>query len=178
MLNPTKDDIRLIDDGTLDTVLAIGDEEFRFSHPEAAAESRDMETAEVVVTDVASLIEDNFDDMRDTMYERFFEYGLSFDYVEPGTFTDQDEGYLRYQISWGGPSEEIRFYVSPHNGNQVGEYWFNEWHLHRAEFWYLDWFDGASVDVTRNETVRTLFNWFNECDAITSAIRIAGNHDE
>ena len=159
MLNPTEDDIRLIDDGTLDTVLAIGDEEFRFSPPEVEAESRDME--------IASLIEDNFDDMRDTMYERFYEYGLSFDYVEPGTFTDQDEGYLRYQISWGGPSEEIRFYVSPF-GNQWG---MTAFALHRAEFWYLDWFDGASVDVTRNETVRTLFNWFNECDAITSAIR-------
>ena len=33
----------------------------------------------------------------------FHEYGLAFDYVAPGTFNDQREGYWRYQISWGGP---------------------------------------------------------------------------
>lgn len=45
----------------------------------------------------------------------FHEYGLSFDYVEPGTFTDQEEGYWRYQISYGGPSSEFRFYATPHS---------------------------------------------------------------
>jgi hypothetical protein len=35
----------------------------------------------------------------------FVEYGLCFDYVSPGTFTDRQEGYWRYQISWGGPSD-------------------------------------------------------------------------
>jgi hypothetical protein len=42
----------------------------------------------------------------------FAEYGLGFDYVAPGTFVDAPEGYWRYQISWGGPSDEFRFYAS------------------------------------------------------------------
>ncbi len=64
----------------------------------------------------------------------FFEYvneaGLCFDRVEAGTFKDQRAGYWRWQLSWGGPSEEFRLFD---NGD--------------LEFWYLDWFDGASVDV-------------------------------
>lgn len=61
------------------------------------------------------------------------EYGLCIDQVPRGTFEGQKEGYWRYQLSWGGPSEEFRWYRS--DGGRV-------------EFWYLDWYDGASVDVT------------------------------
>jgi hypothetical protein len=59
------------------------------------------------------------------------EYGLCLDKVEAGTFKGQRENYIRYQLSWGGPSEEFRLYE---NGD--------------IEFWYLDWFDGACVEVT------------------------------
>ena len=61
--------------------------------------------------------------------------GLSFDYVEPHTFTDQAEGYWRWQFSWGGPSDELRAYVNRDDS------------IHRLEYWYLDWFDGAKVNV-------------------------------
>jgi hypothetical protein len=64
------------------------------------------------------------------------EYGLCFDYVAKGTFTDQRRGYFRYQISWGGPSEELRIYAD------------ESLDIDRIEFWYLDWFDGAKVNVT------------------------------
>ena len=42
----------------------------------------------------------------------FNEYALGYDYVELGTWPDQgeDEDYFRYQMSWGGPSDELRFY--------------------------------------------------------------------
>ena len=67
-------------------------------------------------------------------YEDFFDYvnqsGLCFDRVEAGTFKDQRAGYWRWQLSWGGPSEEFRLFD---NGD--------------LEYWYLDWFDGASVQV-------------------------------
>ena len=63
-----------------------------------------------------------------------YDYGLAIDYVEPGTFKGQREGYARYQLSYGGPSEEFRLY-------QNGE----------LEFWFLDWFDGASVEVTGSD---------------------------
>lgn len=64
------------------------------------------------------------------------EYGLSIDLVETGTFKDQREDYIRYQISWGGPAEEFRIYK---NGD--------------VEFWFLDWFDGAHVDVTGEDMI-------------------------
>ena len=60
------------------------------------------------------------------------EYGLGFDYVPAKTFRDeQDEGYFRYQLSWGGPSDEFRFFVDA------------DYAVHRIEYWFLDWFDGA-----------------------------------
>lgn len=61
-------------------------------------------------------------------------YGLSIDLVEAGTFKDQRADYVRYQLSYGGPSEEFRVYK---NGD--------------VEFWYMDWFDGESVPVTGND---------------------------
>jgi hypothetical protein len=62
------------------------------------------------------------------------DYGLCIDLVEAGTFKGQREDYIRYQLSYGGPSEEFRLYK---NGD--------------LEFWYLDWFDGAKVDITDNK---------------------------
>ena len=60
---------------------------------------------------------------------------LSFDYVPPNTFDKQPEGYWRWQFSWGGPGDELRGYVNEHK------------ELHRLEYWFLDWFDGASLQV-------------------------------
>lgn len=65
---------------------------------------------------------------------RLEEYGLCVDRVESGTFGPEQKEYRRYQISWGGPSEEFR--------------WFNDG---RVEFWYLDWFDGAKVTLNEKD---------------------------
>lgn len=73
----------------------------------------------------------------------FYEYGLCFDYVEPDTFEDQTEGYYRFQLSWGGPSDEFRFYS---DGS--------------IEYVYLDWFTGIGWDVTGEdwaEFIRSMF---------------------
>ena len=75
--------------------------------------------------------EDRQEDLKDPEYE-----ALGFDYVAPHTFNDQAEGFWRWQFSWGGPSDELRGYVNEH-----GE-------LHRLEYWYLDWGDGAHVQVS------------------------------
>ncbi len=64
------------------------------------------------------------------------EYGLCFDYVAPGTFKDQKRGYFRYQLSYGGPSDEFRIYTGP--GFEVD----------RIEYWFLDWFDGAKITLS------------------------------
>ena len=61
--------------------------------------------------------------------------GLGFDYVAPHTFTDQLEGYWRWQFSWGGPSDELRAYV---NENKE---------IHRLEYWFMDWMDGAKLEL-------------------------------
>ena len=61
--------------------------------------------------------------------------GLSFDYVPPNTFENQKEGYWRWQFSWGGPSDELRAFVNRDDS------------IHRLEYWYMDWFDGAKVNV-------------------------------
>lgn len=79
------------------------------------------------------------DDERDSAQEEFSNYGLSFDYVPPETFTDQDEGYWRWQISWGGPSDEFRIFASPMS-KRFGQI---QYKVHRIEYWFMDWFDGA-----------------------------------
>jgi len=72
------------------------------------------------------------------------EYGLCIDLVEAGTFKGQREDYYRYQLSWGGPSEEFRIYKN-------GE----------VEFWLLDWFDGACVEVIGEDAniIKEIVSW-------------------
>ena len=65
---------------------------------------------------------------------------LGFDWVEPNTFTDQREGYWRWQFSWGGPSDELRGYINWTPQSRPGA-------LHRLEYWYLDWGDGACHQI-------------------------------
>ncbi len=80
------------------------------------------------------LVKERWKHRQETLKDPNYE-ALSFDYVEPHTFGDQPEGYWRWQFSWGGPSDELRGYV---NENRE---------LHRLEYWYLDWFDGACLQV-------------------------------
>ena len=87
-----------------------------------------------------------------------FEYGLCFDYVAQDTFDDQKEGYFRYQLSWGGPSDEFRFYCNL------------DYTPYKTEYWFLDWFDGASVDVTDNQLLQDLFDWFKDCGTVEAKL--------
>ena len=94
---------------------------------------------------------------------RFEEYGLCFDYVAAGTFGDQTEGYFRYQLSWGGPSSEFRFFTDAGNS------------LHRIEFWFLDWFDGAHrvLSGDNEKLLREIFSWFDEAGCVGSELEKA-----
>jgi len=65
-----------------------------------------------------------------------FDYGLCIDYVEPNTFENQEQGYVRYQLSYGGPQDEFRYYVN---------YDGSPYHI---EYWFMDWFDGAEIELT------------------------------
>ena len=63
------------------------------------------------------------------------EYGLCFNKVEPNTFQDQKLGYWRWQLSWGGPSDEFRIFVD------------EDKNIYKIEYCFLDWGDGASIIV-------------------------------
>ena len=93
----------------------------------------------------------------------FHEFGLAFDYVVPDTFDDQDEGYFRYQICWGGPSEEFRFYATP------GRFGYTP---HRVEFCFMDWGDGASRTLhgSDRELLDEVFEWFNSIDEMAGIL--------
>lgn len=88
-----------------------------------------------------------------------YEYGLSFDCVAPDTFPDQHEGYFRYQLSWGGPSDEFRFYVNP------------DYSCHRIEYWFLDWFDGVHRILTDadEDLLAKIWDWFRGSGAADAA---------
>jgi len=86
-------------------------------------------------------------------WDDFHEYGLDFSYVEPNTFEGQTRGYWRFQLSWGGPSDEIRFYVKEQDNGPT--------ELEKAEYWYMNWFDGASEDVTQSLVINSLWGMSN-----------------
>ena len=79
------------------------------------------------------------------------EYGLNWDYVVPNTFDNQKDGYYRWQLSWGGPSDEFRIYTD------------NKKNIQSVEYWYLDWFDGASITVNDEEIINIII-WQLDCD--------------
>ena len=90
---------------------------------------------------------DNDPEREDEAMTEWHNYGLSFDYVEPFTFDNQRDGYWRFQISWGGPSEELRAWYD------------SEDNLRALEFWFLDWGEGAMVDVIDCTTMRQAMQW-------------------
>ncbi|UYL64877.1 MAG: hypothetical protein QIT35_gp81 [Methanophagales virus PBV299] len=63
--------------------------------------------------------------------EEIYDYGLCFDFVKE----DNEEPYFRWQLAWGGPAEEFRFYVGP------------DFEVYKIEFWFMDWFDGAKITL-------------------------------
>ncbi len=87
-------------------------------------------------------LENSFDDIGN-----FYDYGLCIDYQKP---EGRKRGYLRYQLSWGGPSDEIRFYFDGHNCDKI-------------EYVFLDWFVGVGFDITEEFFAQWLWDWFDEC---------------
>ena len=82
-------------------------------------------------------------------YEVLFDYvnqtALCWDYVEAEGKT---AGYYRLQLSWGGPSDEFRIYTYMDKTIQV------------IEYWYMDWFDGACVEVPEDTVSWDICFWF------------------
>ena len=90
-----------------------------------------------------------------------YEYGLCFDYCPAGTFGDQREGFFRYQLSTGGPGDEFRFFADA------------EKKVHRIEYWFLDWFDGACRTLYGDDEklLMELWDWFAEGGAVEQALK-------
>lgn len=72
----------------------------------------------------------------------FYDYGLCFDFVEADEGSD---GYYRFQICWGGPSSEIRFFE---DGTITAV--------------YMDWFVGVGFDVSTWDEFTWLENFFKD----------------
>jgi hypothetical protein len=89
----------------------------------------------------------------DDKTEEFYNYGLSFDYVRGD---DGDPGYFRYQLSWGGPSDEFRFYVDP------------DFVCYKVEYAFLNWFDGATRRLYNEdkEFMLEIFENFKDCGTV------------
>ena len=92
-------------------------------------------------------------------YEDLFDYvnnsALSWDYVEAGTFEDQEEGYYRLQLSWGGPSDEFRIYTIA-----------DTLEIDVIEYWYMDWFDGAFINVMPDTLSWEVCQMFLDCEVV------------
>jgi len=101
-------------------------------------------------------------DASDENLGSFDEYGLCFDYVRPYTFTWQREAYFTYQLSCGGPSDEFKFFVNP------------DFSVHRIEYWFLDWFDGAKREFCGKdfELLLEIFEFFKECGTVEHVYRL------
>ena len=82
----------------------------------------------------------------------FYDYGLCEDYR-----VDEKSGevYFYFQLSYGGPSDEIRIRRKEYSNNFLVEYVF------------LDWFEGVGFDVTDSEEIQWLVDWFKECDYLS-----------
>ena len=77
-------------------------------------------------------------------------YGLCFEIKYDEV---QDEMYLSYLLSWGGPSEELRFYLTRKSA------------LKRITFVYQDWseFYEGTLDEDEFTTATAIFDFCRDC---------------
>ena len=89
------------------------------------------------------------------------EYGLSLDYHE----NNNEVGYMRFQLFWGGPSDEFRFYLNATQG------------CYSIEYAFQDWFDGATRIITGEDRdfLMQIFEMWQECEIISHALE---NYEE
>jgi hypothetical protein len=80
----------------------------------------------------------------------FNESILAFDFIEANTFDNQPDGYHRLQLSWGGPSDEVRYYTKDEHEK-----------FYKITYSYMDWFDGAEIEVF-DDIWHNIFNDFTD----------------
>ena len=92
------------------------------------------------------------------------DYALCVEYIPPGTFEDQEEGYLRYQMMWGAVCDEFRFFLS------------QGLTCRRIEYWFADGLDRAHRVCTGNATVQRLWLWLSNTGAVATAMPPVARH--
>ena len=122
------------------------------SEPEKERMS-DMTCEERIDAALYSRAEDFIEIRNMADWDSLHEYGLALDKVKPDLLKMTQEerqayegDYIRYQISWGGPSEEIRFYD------------------HKIEFVLMDWWDFAKRDISDARWAQWLNDYFKEIE--------------
>lgn len=111
----------------------------------ATAKTEEIMTTTKCIDRIATEWADRKESLTALTDTEVIEYPLSFDYVEADTFGDHD-AYHRYQMSWGGPQDEIRFY-QPFNAT------FNEG---KVVYAFLDWYDEAEIDIKAEPITKRL----------------------
>ena len=94
-----------------------------------SCEERIADALERRVEDLREILEALESDDRERQEEahtRAHEYGLGIDVKR----------VVRWQLSWGGPSDEIEFHIDQDN------------RVERIEYVFKDWWDGARTEVT------------------------------
>ena len=103
--------------------------------------------------DSARAAHNSHDDLKhfDDYYDYVNQLGLSFDYVPANLSTFPACGYWRWQLSYGGPSDEFRVFTDIYKN------------IDRVEYAYLDWFDAASHEIRDiPAALRDALEWFLE----------------
>ena len=111
--------------------------------------------------DLTTLFNNYYAGTTDDNLGDLFDYGLFFDYVIP----KYGKPYFCYQLSWGGPADEFRFYAYK---NQTG------WQLERVEYWFLDWFDSAHKVIATGRNfgmLNDLFRLYDEIGMLDSVFK-------
>jgi len=119
-------------------------------------EKDDLESDIEILDDDERYVFDNYRQASDLGGpEGIYDYGLSFDYVP---YDDQNSygDFFRWQLSWGGPSDELQFYVTPDN------------HVKSVDYAYKDWLDGATRTLKgdNKKMAVQIFDWFAETGTV------------
>jgi hypothetical protein len=119
---------------------------------------RAFESIETILDDLITYMKD------DSIYENgndelapFFEYGVCFAFTEKKEFKDEKLPYWYFQISYGGPTIEIRFLGHCLTGKREQD---NYKDIELVELVYLDWGNILKVNLTNTEISEWLINQF------------------
>lgn len=117
-----------------------------------------IETIESIFDRIDDGHNNSDDDAIDAAYNELDHMALDpqtpLEYIPSDTYDAQDEGFLLWHLSWGGPEDQFRFFIDEHGG------------ITDIEYHFMDWFDGAVIKVNPfSETADLLDRAFDQLTA-------------